>query len=1236
MSDLSPEDGAARPNNSGNSEISSDTGQPSASPPERPKREDAHALTVVGIGASAGGVVALQEFFESAPADTGSAYVVILHLSPDHESQMAEIIGRVTAMPVEQVTHATKLEPNHVYVIPPSRDLSLEDSTLHLSEPDRTRGRRVVIDLFFRTLAGACGPQATAVILSGTGADGTLGLRQIKEAGGLAIAQDPAEAEHDGMPRSAISTGLVDYVLPARDIARQIAAYWDTSRRMRMPEEAAPSPEQVEEGQHQESALRGILGQLRAQTGHDFTYYKRATVLRRVGRRLQVNNLEDLPSYREFLGSHPAEAGDLLADLLISVTQFFRDSEAWQTLERDMVPRLLENRRRPGAGPEDAVRAWVCGCATGEEAYSLAILLAEEAERQERQGRPPAFQVFATDMDLDALAYARAGVYPDTIAADVSPERLRRWFTPEHGSNHGSGNGNGVNGAGGIRYRIRQELRERVLFAPHDVLRDTPFSRLDLITCRNLLIYLTREAQERVFELFHFALRPDARLFLGSAEAVDGGAGALFAAADKQNRLYVRRPVARPIPSIPTAATAVSHPPQFPRPTPPPLPSAFGGGESRVEGDDTGAQQPIHPERSPASIGDLHQSLLARYAPPSILVSQDHQVLHVSGGAGRYLEVAEGEPTTQLLQMLHPGLRLEVSAALYAAAAAEEGEQVRLARHAPGGGVVRVTVRPVLEPEGARGYLLVTLDEAPAPATSPPPDSPALSQQGAQGAEEAGTPQTTRQTPQNMPQESGAASYQLEQEIARLRLHMRSMAERYEASSEELKASNEELQAINEELRSATEELETSKEELQSLNEELSTVNHELKARMDEVGRVNGDLQNFLSSTNIATIFLDRGLCVQRYTPAADSLFNIIPTDVGRPFAHLTHRLDTDALPGDADQVLESLTPSEREVRCATDGRHFLARIRPYRTPEDKIDGVVLAFIDITERKQAEEALDRTHDEMETRVIERTAQLADMSKRRGELVRLLVTAQEDERRRISRELHDDLGQELTTLMMALGSLRDAPAIPSSARESLSRLRQTADGLAHKLHTLAVALRPTALDDVGLSGALRAHLEQWSGRSGIAAELEDTGFGDERLPPEVETVVYRVVQEALTNVSKHALGAEAVGILLQRREDEVIVMVEDDGAGFDPEVDPESESTPPPTASGRQRLGLVGMRERAALVGGTLSIESTPGQGTTVYLRIPITPTAAGIRIPPEDMSDQADQADEEDQANSPL
>ncbi|MDX1935027.1 MAG: PAS domain S-box protein [Capsulimonadales bacterium] len=898
-----------------------------------PPREDSDALTIIGLGGSAGSIPAMEAFLANVRPDSGSAYVIVLHLQPGRESYLAEILGRATTMPVRQVTEAVQLAPDHVYVIPPGKHLEAVDGLLHLSVPDAADVRRSAIDTFFRTLADTYGPQAAAVVLSGTGADGTLGIRQIKEMGGLAVAQSPVEAEFDAMPRSAIATGMIDYVLPTADMPAQIAAYWRTSHRMRLPREAAPSPEQRLEGTEQEAALAEILLHVRAQTGHDFGLYKRATVLRRIGRRMQVNAHETLPSYRDFVRSHPAEVDDLISDLLISVTHFFRDPEAWETLAQEVVPYLFERK-----STNDEVRAWVCGCATGEEAYSLAILLLEFAERL---AQPPRVQVFSTDMNGGAVARARIGIYPETILGDISEERLRRWFLRQNGT-----------------YQIRKEVRESVLFAHHDLLRDTPFSRLDLVTCRNLLIYLNRDAQERAFATFHFALRPDGRLFLGPSESADSADG-LFSTTNKAHRLYVRRSVVRPLPPLPAVAMLSADASAIVR-------GPMTGYRSDVPAVRPQAELPLaRPPAyavplprpaSPESRGrELFRNLVERFGSPMALVNRDQEIVHLAAGCARFLRMAEGAPTFNLLQLVHADLRMDLRAALYAAGT-EGREQSRLVFGGPAlatalgrrdeetGVTVRLTVRPTGEtaPEEVRGLFLVQFEEIELP-----------TQPGSGGLADSAELTQIRAAAEA----SAEVARRMEEENATLQRQLRATVEQYEAMTEELKASNEELQATNEEMRSVAEELETGKEELQSVNEELSTVNNELKVRVEEVTIANSDLQNFLGSTDIGTLFLDRALRIKRYTPAAELLFNLIPTDIGRPLAHLTNRLAYPALAEDAAAVLQRLVPVEREVTSADGLRHYLVRLLPYRSEDDRIEGVVLTFVDITERRKAEEAL---------------------------------------------------------------------------------------------------------------------------------------------------------------------------------------------------------------------------------------------------------------------------------------
>ncbi|HEY0818496.1 MAG TPA: CheR family methyltransferase, partial [Rhizobacter sp.] len=860
-------------------------------------------LPVVGLGGSAGSIQALKVFFQSFPADSGLAFVVVLHLSPDHDSSLAELLQAATSMKVMQVQSAEKVQPNTVYVIPPRKGLKTMNGHLRLFDLPTERTRHVAVDQFFRTLADTHGPHASAIVLSGSDSDGAIGIKRIKERGGLTIAQDPGEAEFDGMPRSAIGTGMVDWVLPVGDMATRLLDYHRQERKLRLPSEEGPAPAGPPSSAPgaDEAQLRDVLGFLHTRTGRDFSHYKRATILRRIGRRMQVNGIDDLAGYMDCLRTRPGEAGALLQDLLISVTNFFRDPDCFAALEA-RIPGLFRHK-----GHGDTLRVWVAACATGEEAYSVAMLLSEHARTLDA---PPVIQVFATDLDEDAIQIAREGFYPTTIEADVSQERLRRFFTQEQRG-----------------YRVRREVREMVLFAMHDLLKDSPFSRLDLVTCRNLLIYLDREAQSRALDIFHFALKPQGLLFLGSSESVDDDSPA-FSVADKKHRLYQQRPLPRsglPVPSGPsTLALALQA-----------REAAADGSGVHVVGRsfDPAAARPAArpPEGYAASWGELHLRLLDHLAPPSVLVDAEYEILHLSPAAGRFLQFSGGEPSRNLLRAVHPALRIELRAALYQAAQGHDAAVVPPVRLDLGDGSMAVTMRVLPARDIAADLLLVTF--------------------------QAGSDQDA-----TLPAEHGEArtpdplARQLDREIERLKSHLRDTVEQYEASIEELKASNEELQAMNEELRSATEELETSREELQSINEELTTVNHELKGKVDELGDANSDLHNLMDATAIATVFLDRHLRITRYTPSAVSLFHLITTDVGRPLTDLTSQLRYPTLGADARSVLDTLMTVEREVG-ERGGNWYLARLRPYRTVDDRIAGVVLSFIDITERKNAQEAL---------------------------------------------------------------------------------------------------------------------------------------------------------------------------------------------------------------------------------------------------------------------------------------
>ena len=876
---------------------------------------------LVGLGGSAGSIPPLQEFFRVMPADAGLSFVVILHLSPDHVSTLAEIIQACTKMRVAKAEDGIKLKPNSVYVIPPGKLIQTGNGRLRVSDAGTTRNRQVAVDLFFRSLADTHGPHAAGIVFSGLDGDGALGIKRLKERGGLTIAQDPGEAEHPSMPRTAMETGMIDWVLGAKEMPQRLLGYYEHEGRLKLPPEEGPQPARAAPTPHDvnEAALRDVLMFLRTRTGRDFSYYKRATIVRRISRRMQVNGVEDLPGYLTFLRTHPGEAAALLQDLLISVTNFFRDRDAFEALEKQ-IPALFE-----GKGPSDAVRAWSAACATGEEAYSIAMLLMEHARDLEA---PPTIQVFACDLDEQAIQVARTGLYPPTIAGDVSEDRLRRFFTKEHRG-----------------YRVRRELREIVLFAAHDLLKDAPFSRMDLISCRNLLIYLTREAQQRALEIFHFALQPNGRLFIGTSEAVDETSDR-FAPLDNKYRIYMHRAVRRatPLPMGPSAMllhmadrethrdTPMLHGPAFLRHNPANEKGGPAGGER-------------------GSKSEMHYRLIERFAPPSVVVSQNADIVHLSENAGRFLQFAGGEPTANLLRAVHPSLRVELRAALFRATETEKPVEALGIPCVVDGTPTKVDLRIMPAGEYAPGYHLVVFD-----------------------AREAGAePEALRRDTESEP-----LVRHLERELESVNNSLRDKVEQYEASVEELKASNEELQAMNEELRSATEELETSREELQSINEELTTVNHELKGKVDELGSANSDLHNLMASTAIATVFLNRDLRVMRYTAPAVALFNLIPSDIGRPLADLNQRINYPELSLDAERVLDQLVPVEREV-SDPEHRWFMARLLPYRSLDDRIGGVVLTFIEITERKEAEEALRRSEARLSAIFTRAAVGLAEIS-----------------------------------------------------------------------------------------------------------------------------------------------------------------------------------------------------------------------------------------------------------------
>ena len=851
--------------------------------PQETPREPSHAahaidrpapghLRVVGIGASAGGIRALQTFFQALPPQPGLVFVVVMHLAPERESSLPQVLQTCTVMPVRQVRERIRMEPDHVYVIPPNQHLRSVDGHLEVSDFTEPRWQRAPIDVFFRTLA-AVHPDGIGILLSGSGTDGTVGLQAIKEYGGIAMVQLPEEAEFDAMPRSAIATGLIDFVLPAAELATKVVALYQHD----FPPRGQVVPEVLPE--HDADILRRIMIQLQATTGHDFSGYKPSTVLRRIERRMRVTQVETHAAYLEYVRGTPQEAQALLKDLLISVTHFFRDPVAFDALRAQVIPQLFAHQ-----ASRESMRVWVAGCATGEEAYSIAMLLLEHAGTAD-QG--PVIQIFASDPDEDALAYGRDGVYPAAIAADVSEERLQRFFVRE-----------------GSYYRVRKELRERILFASHSLLKDPPFSQLDLISCRNFLIYLQRELQEKVYQLFHYALKPQGYLFLGSAESVESTYN-LFREVDKAHRLYQR--VSSPqslvqLPDLPLSAEVLA---RMPRP----------------------GRRVVSPQQEVSNAAQ-HRQALEAFAPPSLLVDADATIVHISETASQYLHFVPGTPSLNLLRTILPELRLEVRTALFRATERRQGTTtVPLPADIRG---QRRLVQLVVTPTPSGQVLVVFLD-TPVPALGPPRGDLPFS------------------NVDDLPLR------QMEEELETTKAQLHSALESAETQQEELKAANEELQSINEEYKSTLEELETSKEELQSINEELKTVNQELQDKVVDLSRAHNNLQNLMAATNVATLFVDRQRTIRFYTPALTQIFNIMPMDQGRPLEHVTHRLAYPDLQHDIQHVLATLVPVEREV-AQDDTRYYLVRLTPYRTTDDHIDGVVLTFVDITARQRAEVA----------------------------------------------------------------------------------------------------------------------------------------------------------------------------------------------------------------------------------------------------------------------------------------
>jgi two-component system, chemotaxis family, CheB/CheR fusion protein len=823
---------------------------------------------IVGIGASAGGLEALEQFFRHAPIDSGMAFVLVQHLDPNHASLLTEILQRTTSMPVVEAQDQVQVVRNCVYVIPPNRDMAIFHGKLQLSLPNEPRGQRMPIDAFLRSLAEDREAKAVGIILSGTGTDGTLGLRAILGGGGLSLVQEPATAKYDGMPTSAINAGYATHVLPVD----------------KMPDALLKGASTIDvraEIPKAEKSISRILMQLRTSTGHDFALYKKSTIGRRIERRMSQNNIDDTDVYALYLKENPAEVHTLFKELLINVTNFFRDTEAFAVLENEILPQLCKDK------PDHYLfRIWVAGCATGEEAYSIAMLLRERMEQSHQEFK---VQIYSTDLDDDAIATARAGFYPLNIAQDVTPERLRRFFVKEDAG-----------------YRVKKEIREMIVFATQNVIKDPPFTKLDLLSCRNLMIYLEAEMQNRLIPMFHYALKPGGVLFLSPSESI-GNHTELFSSLNRKWKFY------RATHSIKSSRAVMAHVVSW----------ASESGDKVPEGTMKKITEP--------NFAELTRRLLVQcFAPASVVTDQKGNILYVHGDTGKYLRPAPGQASLNVVDMAREGMELALRTAILGAAnegASVLGHEIQIKTNG-GFSTVSLSVRPLPDSNSSHNLLLVSFQEV---------DVPEVKSKRKRIAKSAELERIK----------------ELERNLAYLKESHQLQNEEQQATNEELKSANEEMQSTNEELQSTNEELETSKEELQSVNEELITVNSELQAKIEQLAGMQNDMKNLLDNTNIGTVFLDDHMIIRRFTREATRIYRLVSSDVGRRLSDIKSDLDGELLLSKAQAVLDSLVPVELEMR-ADRGVWYLVRIQPYRTLDNVIEGVVLTFTDISKRIEAE------------------------------------------------------------------------------------------------------------------------------------------------------------------------------------------------------------------------------------------------------------------------------------------
>jgi two-component system, chemotaxis family, CheB/CheR fusion protein len=1185
---------------------------------------------VVAIGASAGGLAAYTALLKALPSKSGMAFVLIQHLEPQHESALATLLSRATTMPLVEVSDGMAVEPNHVYIIAPNKSMTIRAGTLRLGPRPEVRGVQLPIDEFCITLAKEQREAAIGVVLSGTGSDGTKGLRAIKDAGGVTFAQAPKTAEWPAMPLSAVATGSVDFVLSPKRIAAELA-------RIAHQPYFATAPEMPQGGE-----LDQISSIIWSSVGIDFRLYKEATLRRRIARRMALRKIESLNQYAEILRQNPEEVPALVADIFIHVTSFFRDPKCFQALQRRVLAKLC--RQRSAAAP---LRIWVPGCSTGEEVYSIAMLLLEELS--ERAGRTK-IQIFGTDIQERAVEHARSGIYTQAAVTGVSPTRLKRFFVK---TDH--------------QYQIQQLVRDLCVFARHDVTRDPPFFKLDLISCRNMLIYMGPALQRRTLSIFQRALNAGGFLFLGKSETV---AGEAFLANDRKHRIFSPKPVKADLQEL--INTVPDRVPKLGSPAPRLTPTSDIDFQKQAEA-----------------------LLLEHYAPPALIVDPDLQIVHFHGDTSPYLAPAPGQPSFHLMRMVRPELVVDLQMAIYQArrtgvAVHKDAAQFE---HKGKPATVRLEVRPLDKRKGQRQDLLVVFRNLELV------DLDAERKPAGAGGHRKRTVETTER---------------LKRELASVRKHLRVLMAEYQSTQEKMNVANEEAVSSNEELQSTNEELETAREELQASNEELHTLNDELQRQNKESDILVHELSNLLVGVDIPVLILDAGLRVRRFTPKAATLLNLIPSDVGRPFGNIASNLDV----SDWKELFAEVTGRRRSVeREVSDpsGHRYSMRLQPYRVQADQVEGVLIVILDTDliyrQRDEAQASAELARAELArsevnlralmectpqfvvgvnanqnivfaTGSIEKTfgyrpeeligkplqilipenareryaghqnAYFLDMQsrpmgigldlearrkdgttlpveialsvidtpegtiavafgddvteRRRIELVAQthaqqiqalaagLMTAQEEERRRVSRELHDQICQQLGSLAMEIGEFTKQP-LPQETRSRLRAFQGRVVATAEESRHIAYRLHPSILDDLGVVASLQSLCNAFSSEIKVAVELSTIDL-PRSVPRELASCLYRVAQESLQNVSKHA-SARHVWFALTSRNNTLTLSIADDGVGFNLEA-----------VKGRGGLGLVSMEERARLVRAKLSIRSQPGHGTRIALEVPLPPS----------------------------